>query len=803
MISQPPMNIIGSMKYAFFFSIFIFSSSLIRAERYLSVDTTLPVSNLNLFVSNEGSYANDGLSAESPKPTIADLGNLLSAISGDASSMNVLLERNSLFREEFTPVSKLKLSSFERRPGGKLPKITGMDVFRNWTASPGRAGLFEANVHHSIELSSPQYSYIMVAEIDTVLEKINPVTAVRYLELVNSIDAAASKAGTYYTADLTSNPARVVIHPTSGTPGESRYRYEVSTRRFNLNGYYTDDVTYRDLFLQTSGNGYGMLGGGDKTIAKNIIFQGGGTHHFVIKSGIIDSSVFLPGPKGLKDRVAAIYYDPQGVGNVNKLTNATFYDIPTTVYTHTNGSDNHHSFSIDKVFAFGDSTDARQGFSANDTDSLTITNSYTENYPTGFYGVAKNLQISKSIFRSTNQSAIEIIDPKRFASQIQLNNILIKTNGNDQNQNGDQGWVAYGVRSPYLNTSVTISNSIIHARSTWSKTTYPAVTLFQVNGMLNATKNIFICDVNDSRNVMITRADNSGGKGSSVNVNSDYNVFILLRGSSFHWQVEPNNDRESSILQLEQWQALTGQDKHSIILDLRSNPLGLKAIFVDPDNGNWSLSSGNLADRVRAVGAGMSEPPLFYPLRPIITPAPKFHEAEGFSGFRYVANNANSTTLNWNTYNENDIAYFEIENSTDSISFNVIDTLRAAYPGRNGSYSFNHQHGLNPRSYYRLKVVKSDLTSFYTKTEAVETIIRQGIFIAAYPNPVKTDITVEHPGRQIGNIEVFDTYGHWVRSVITKPGAVSTKLSLMDLSSGLYVIRWSSGKETASTIVMK
>ena len=540
------------------------------------------------------------------------------ATSATGSPTTLNLEQNSLFREQFDPIQgNLFVNSFGQQTSQRLAKITGMDVIKEWSATPATNNVFQHLLTNSIDVTNPGYTSIIIAEIDTILEKTHPVSAVKYLTFVADITKCNNTPGSYYTPQVTSGSVVVYMHPAEGTPGTNRFRYEVTTRNNNINGFYVDNATYESLFLQSSAYGYGMLSAGKNSLIKNIIFQGGGIHHTVIKSGHIDSSLFLAGPKGLADRIAAVFYNAEGTDGNNKITNSIFLNVPNAVYTHTNGATNHKSLLLDKVYAFADTTDANNGLSSGNTDSVVVSNCYVEGYPTGWYGGVTKTNITHSIFRNTNQSAIMVYTGANVNAEVNIDNVLIKTNGNDNNQNLASGWTAYGLRSPYGNVKVEVSNSIIHGYSTWHEM-YNTITAFQVAGSLKAHHNIYICDVNDNNSMYMYYADNSAGRGTAANITSNYNAYILVRGTKFTWVVKPNINNENSLSTLSEWQSLTGQDMNSVFIDLRNNPLGLKAIFVDPDNGNYSLTQTPEAESIRKISAGSTSPPLFYPLRPSV-----------------------------------------------------------------------------------------------------------------------------------------------------------------------------------------
>lgn len=775
-----------------------------KQHQYLTSDD-----NFDLFVSNNGSDTNNGKSALHPKLHISNITNLTNLNAASAAGTSFGLEANSTFREQFNPVQNdITVGIYNYSPGKQLAKITGMDVVTDWIVSRGTMHVYEYSLTHSINIFTQGYAYVMVAEIDTLLEKTNPIKAVKYLTLVNSVGKCDSLASTYYAQGVTTNPLTVYIHCTDGVPGKNKYRYEVTTRDFGINGFYVDGGKYQNLYLQSASNGYGMLSAGNNTLARKIVFQGGGIHHSVIKSGLVDSCLFLPGPQGINGNIALVFYKDEGTGDINRISNTVFVDIPSALYTHTNGVKNHQSLTIDNVYAFADSSYAATAFGASNTDSIVITNSYVENYPACWFGTSAKFLVKNSIFKNSYQSAI-FVYPPGAVNENSFSNILIKTNGNDNNQAAVDDKYAFGIRAPYATSNVEVSNLIFHGYSSWHQP-YETLKVFDVGGKLQAHNNVYICDVNSSNSLHVSNANNSSGIGSSTNVLSDYNVFVLLRGAGLHWNVYPNNNGEGSVTSLLQWQQYTGQDKHSIIIDLRNNPLALKAIYVDPDNGNWTLTTSSQADSIRKMSAGMTTPPLFYPERPLITDATTpFKLPGGFSTFTGAVDTNYKSVLSWRTFNESDYTSFAVEYSTDSSNYKNIATIPAAQDSSNHTYTFVDSQQLFKVNYYRIKRTYIDSTFKYSavvkllmqpKKDNTSSVQEN---ITAYPNPNRQTLMLKHPARDQSQISVYDVSGKQVKLVHVQPGSLQSVITLNDLRDGVYIIRWTSNHEQLTTKIIK
>jgi hypothetical protein len=762
----------------------------------------------NWFVSNNGSDSNNGQSATAPKLHLDSIEVFANSNAIAHNGASVALDANSTFREQYNNyANNVNIDSYQSRK--RLAKITGMDVISQWAATAGRKNVYEHLLNHQVDLHSPGYNYIMVAEIDTLSEKRNAVTALKYLRLAGSLDECENVAGTYYTVPLSINPITVWVHPTDGAAGSNRFRYEATTRQLAIDGFYVSGATYQHLFLQSGGYGYGALAAGYNSTVRNIIFQGGGTHHLVIRNGVIDSCLFLPGSQGLKDRIAIVYSEEDAKGKGNILSNTIFSGIPYPLYSHTDGLSNFRFLDINKVYCFGDTADASVALSAENTDSLHLSNSYVEGYQHGWDGALGKLVFDNCIFRNISHTAIRVNGTVNKECRVDISNTLIVTNANDRNQAANDDQSAIAIRTSQPAQQVNASHLVVHAYSTWSQAGRQ-VRIFQAAGSVNANGNIYICDVNDNNQVHVHDADNSAG--AAANVQSDNNVFVLLRGGGFNWNVSAGNSKV--ITSLAQWQALTGQDRHSILIDLRNNPLGLKAIFADPENGNWTLADSPQAVSVKSLSAGLTTPPLFYPERPLLKDnATPFTLPGGFSSFTAVSENDSSTEthLSWQTFNESDAVSFQVEYSTNGTRFDNIGNVTAAADSKSHAYAFTTSEPLLKFNYFRIKRVFSDSTYKYSNVIRLEKKVPADALPAAayasvtvYPNPSRQSMTINHPVRDHSVISIYDLSGRLLQHIDIPPGASQSQLSLDRFVNGTYIIRWTGDPhESYTTSVLK
>lgn len=97
--------------------------------------------------------------------------------------------------------------------------------------------------------------------------------------------------------------------------------------------------------------------------------------------------------------------------------------------------------------------------------------------------------------------------------------------------------------------------------------------------------------------------------------------------------------------------------------------------------------------------------------------------------------------LTWNTTEESTIHHYEVERSTDGLSYTPV-TKVAARSGTANSYSFTDEESLAANLfYYRLKIVEANGSFRYSQVVTLKNS-RQQSGLTVYPNPVGNKLTV-------------------------------------------------------------
>jgi hypothetical protein len=602
------------------------------------------------------------------------------------------------------------------------------------------------------------YSYIYVTEIDKDLEKTAPFTARKLLTFVTSPGEVDHIPGSFYSpVNTNENPKHIFIHTSNGNaPGaNSKYRYEVTVRDFAINSTYQANNVFENLWVRGFGAGIGMLPGGDNSYYNKIIFgPGAGIHHLVVRSGIINHSLFLPGAKNTSD-FAVVFYDVEGLGRHCTIKNSMFLNIPSPVYAHTSLGTNYGAVEISNVVAFADTTDANAFMFTSDNDTVLLNNVYSDGYKAGYnYGTAKYVAITNSYFKDVTFGIGYSASNPVTAS---VDNTFIKTKGTS--------YTAGIYMQP--NTSLSLNNSIIHVinnyRSYWANAGTFVYQTGVAGSRISASGNIFICDIAPVATLI---AANTNAVNGISNDSWNNNVYILLKGNKIQWTTSnPSANGGSYIIQnFGEWKRQSGQDKNSLFFDLRNDPRGLKAIFVDPDNGNYDLANTPEGYQIAALHAGMTAPLNCFLQKPVYEEAAdlvrnnKVLSVNGCRNpcqqnsirvnntFEVFPTNDRQVKLTWSIAEQQNIIRYELQKATGNSVFKKL-SIEAVTPA-DSVYRYTDEVQPGIPYLYRLMITDHAGGRCYTAAHSIKT--NDNKLFTIYPNPSTGNILVLMNG-YIGN----------------------------------------------------
>ncbi len=151
--------------------------------------------------------------------------------------------------------------------------------------------------------------------------------------------------------------------------------------------------------------------------------------------------------------------------------------------------------------------------------------------------------------------------------------------------------------------------------------------------------------------------------------------------------------------------------------------------------------------------------------------------------------------LQWSSQNEENLEKYEVEKSSDGLSFKKVGVIRASYDANQAGYVFTDPETISFLSYYRLKLVsQSKNGDRYSKV--ITLYNANAPFKVSVVNPFKSQINVEVfvPSEGQVTINLYDLFGKIVSKKSIPLGKGNSQVILDDvsrLSPGIYILRTS------------
>ncbi len=150
-----------------------------------------------------------------------------------------------------------------------------------------------------------------------------------------------------------------------------------------------------------------------------------------------------------------------------------------------------------------------------------------------------------------------------------------------------------------------------------------------------------------------------------------------------------------------------------------------------------------------------------------------------------------SVRLDWQTFQEINNDYFEIEKQREGGEFEALARVAGAGTTyETQTYRYYDQTKMAKVNYYRLRQV--DLDGSFTYSNVVQVNMEETLEVTVYPNPANTFVTVKIDGQrpQAPTMEFFDGAGRMVYATALKANSYETVLPLpKTLPSGIYHYR--------------
>lgn len=169
--------------------------------------------------------------------------------------------------------------------------------------------------------------------------------------------------------------------------------------------------------------------------------------------------------------------------------------------------------------------------------------------------------------------------------------------------------------------------------------------------------------------------------------------------------------------------------------------------------------------------------------------------------------NNQTTQVNWQTSQEINTSYFEVEYSNNAKDFSTVATVNASgNSSSNKNYSASHAISNETNHYYRLKMVDKDGSFAYSQIVKLKTA-GKGLQVEVYPTIVshKANISISAIENNNASIEVYTMQGQKVKqqNIAIKIGSQTQELDVSGLANGNYIIRVSTNTYQQSFKLIK
>ncbi|MFC4261454.1 pectinesterase family protein [Ferruginibacter yonginensis] len=155
--------------------------------------------------------------------------------------------------------------------------------------------------------------------------------------------------------------------------------------------------------------------------------------------------------------------------------------------------------------------------------------------------------------------------------------------------------------------------------------------------------------------------------------------------------------------------------------------------------------------------------------------------------------------LNWNVSNQLNLQHYQIQKSSNGNTFETIGTVNAI--NNTQSYHLTDVKPFIGDNYYRLKSV--DFNGQFSYSKIVKVTYNAKGFIAVYPNPVQTTLTVNHSiAADDATLMLFNNSGQQVALWKVKANSIQTNIPL-NVAAGTYTLVFVNNNQKTSLVIYK
>jgi hypothetical protein len=208
------------------------------------------------------------------------------------------------------------------------------------------------------------------------------------------------------------------------------------------------------------------------------------------------------------------------------------------------------------------------------------------------------------------------------------------------------------------------------------------------------------------------------------------------------------------------------------------------------DGSTTNFSGGSVVGNVVTLAGVTSFSPFYVTSDPVVLPL-------NLVSFTATKTNTN-TKLNWETTNEEGINNYEVEQSTNGVSFAKVGTVVANNTRNTNRYSYS-TNNVATNVYYRLKIASNNGRAEYSNVLLIKANTKE---ITIYPNPAQH--TVNLTGLQANaTIVIVNTYGQVVKQLTAT--STTARIDITSLPTGVYNVKIKTQNDTeySKTFVKK
>lgn len=161
-------------------------------------------------------------------------------------------------------------------------------------------------------------------------------------------------------------------------------------------------------------------------------------------------------------------------------------------------------------------------------------------------------------------------------------------------------------------------------------------------------------------------------------------------------------------------------------------------------------------------------------------------------------------SLIWQTLSEINSQAFDIQRSKDGRNFETIGSVAANNTNSVSNYSFEDRELVAGNNYYRLRMIDRDGAFKMSNVIVLNRSNKLSAGIAAFPNPVTSQLTIKYPVAQEGaSVKVVSSLGVTVMQMNISNGSTQTTLDVSALAKGQYFVHYISEGKVSSTSIQK